>query len=204
MHCEGTLTSWNDERGFGRIESGQGGEPIFVHISSWPRGSARPRVGQSVSFEMELGLKGKRAKNVKPVEVRHRQQQSEGATRGQWGGATLFAIPAFLAVYAVVATIWKPPGWVAFLYLGLCIATFIAYAWDKSAANHGARRTPESTLHMLALAGGWPGALIAQQFLRHKSTKQSFRQVFRATAMVNVVAFILFASPLRRAIFPAL
>jgi uncharacterized membrane protein YsdA (DUF1294 family) len=49
----------------------------------------------------------------------------------------------------------------------------------------------------LALAGGWPGALLAQQVLRHKSTKREFRQVFWATVLLNVVGFIVLASPLR-------
>lgn len=203
MRFEGTLTTWNDERGFGRIESTQGGEPIFVHVSAWPRGLGRPQLGQSVTFEVEIGPKGKRAKDVRVVQVRRSPRQSERAARAQWGTATLFAIPAFLAVFVVVAALWKLPLWVAGLYVGLSAATFIAYAADKSAASSGTWRTPESTLHMLALAGGWPGALLAQQFLRHKSTKQPFRQVFWATALLNVVALVVLASPLRQAVLPA-
>jgi len=203
MRFEGTLTSWNDERGFGRIESSQGGEPIFVHVSAWPRGSGRPQVGQSVTFEVELGPKGKRAKNLQLVQRRLEPRQSERAARAQWGTATLFAIPAFLVVYVVVAAVWQLPLWVAGLYVGASAATFIAYAADKSAANSGSWRTPESTLHMLALVGGWPGALLAQQVLRHKSTKQPFRQVFWGTALLNVVALVLLASPLRHTVLPA-
>jgi uncharacterized membrane protein YsdA (DUF1294 family)/cold shock CspA family protein len=203
MRFEGILTSWNDERGFGRIESSQGGEPIFVHVSAWPRGPSRPQLGQSVTFEVELGPKGKRARNVQLAQVRRPTRQSEQAARAQWGTATLFAIPAFLAFYTVVAALWKPPLWVAGLYAGLSVVTFIAYAADKSAAASGAWRTPENTLHMLALAGGWPGALLAQQFLRHKSTKQPFRQVFWATALLNVAALVVLASPLRQAMLPA-
>jgi hypothetical protein len=44
MRFEGTLTFWDDERGFGRIESTQGGEPIFVHVSARPCGR-RERAG---------------------------------------------------------------------------------------------------------------------------------------------------------------
>ena len=202
MRFEGTLTSWNDERGFGRIESSQGGEPIFVHVSAWPRDAGRPRLGQSVSFEVELGPKGKRAKNVQLIQARRQPRPSERAGRAPWGTATLFAIPAFLVLCAVISAVWKLPLWVMGLYAAASVVTFIAYAVDKSAASSGAWRTPESTLHMLALAGGWPGALLAQQFLRHKSTKQPFRQVFWVTALLNVAGLVLLASPFRQVVLP--
>jgi len=204
MRFEGTLTSWNDERGFGRIESRHGGEPIFVHISAWPRGSGRPQLGQAVSFEIEPGPKGKRAAKVELVQARRAARPSERAARARWGMATLGAIPAFLVLYLVLAVVWRLPPWVAGLYLAVSLTTFVAYAVDKSAASRGAWRTPESTLHLFALAGGWPGALLAQQFLRHKSTKQPFRQVFWATTLLNVAGLVVLASPLRASVLPLL
>lgn len=54
----------------------------------------------------------------------------------------------------------------------------MAYAMDKSAAVGGGWRIRESRLHLLALVGGWPGALLAQQVLRHKTSKAGFRGVF--------------------------
>nr|WP_295768290.1 DUF1294 domain-containing protein [Rhodoferax sp.] len=80
----------------------------------------------------------------------------------------------------------------------MSLITFVAYAMDKSAAKRGNWRTPESTLHLLALAGGWPGALCAQKLLRHKSTKPAFRSVFWATVVVNVLGFVLITTPLSR------
>jgi uncharacterized membrane protein YsdA (DUF1294 family) len=72
--------------------------------------------------------------------------------------------------------------------IGLSVLAFAVYAWDKSAARSGAWRTEENTLHTLALLGGWPGALIAQQVLRHKSRKASFRLAFWVTVAVNCAA----------------
>lgn len=204
MRLDGTLTSWNDERGFGRIESAQGGEPIFVHISAWPRGTGRPALNQAVTFEVEVGPKGKRARNVELVRARRPARQSERARQAQWGTASIFAIPAFLGVFVVVAAVWKLPNWVAGLYLLLSLATFMSYAADKSAAARRAWRTPEGTLHLLALAGGWPGALLAQQLLRHKSTKQGFRRLFWATVLLNVVGLVALASPVRQWLLQAL
>jgi uncharacterized membrane protein YsdA (DUF1294 family) len=71
------------------------------------------------------------------------------------------------------------------IYITLSVITFIAYALDKSKARRGVWRTPESTLHLFALMGGWPGAAIAQQTLRHKSQKSSFRVRFWLTVIVN-------------------
>ena len=39
---------------------------------------------------------------------------------------------------------------------------------------------PEARLHLLELCGGWPGALVARQWLRHKTQKGSYRLRFWA------------------------
>jgi uncharacterized membrane protein YsdA (DUF1294 family) len=75
------------------------------------------------------------------------------------------------------------------LLLLMSLITYGFYAKDKAAAIRGDWRIPEKTLHGLSLCGGWPGALIAQQRLRHKTKKVSFRVVFWLTVLVNVVAF---------------
>jgi len=204
MRFEGTLTTWNDDRGFGRIESTQGGEPIFVHVSAWPRAAGRPQLNQTVSFEVELGPKGKRARNVQLIQSRRGPRPYDRKGPAQWGTATLFVIPAFLVFHTIVAMSWKPPLWVAGLYAVASAVAFLAYAGDKSAAARGSWRTQESTLHMLSLAGGWPGALLAQQVLRHKSSKQEFRQVFWATVVLNIIALVVLASPLTRSVLSAL
>jgi uncharacterized membrane protein YsdA (DUF1294 family) len=70
-------------------------------------------------------------------------------------------------------------------YLAASVVTFIAYAGDKLAAKHDKRRTPERTLHLLSVLGGWPGAWLAQRLLRHKSRKTRFQQVFWVTVILN-------------------
>lgn len=68
--------------------------------------------------------------------------------------------------------------------------TFWAYAADKSAAINGRWRTAESHLHLLGLAGGWPAAWLAQQAMRHKSSKQDFRAVYWVTVVVHCAALV--------------
>ena len=60
MQFNGTLTKWNDDRGFGFIVPDQGQDEIFVHISAFPRDSGRPSIGERLSFEIEMGQDGKK------------------------------------------------------------------------------------------------------------------------------------------------
>jgi len=88
-----------------------------------------------------------------------------------------------------------PPLWLALLVVVVVMSgiTYGVYAVDKRRAGTRLRRIPESTLLLLGLLGGWPGAIVAQQRLRHKTRKVSFRRRFWSTVVVNllVVALIL-------------
>lgn len=73
-------------------------------------------------------------------------------------------------------------------YLAASAVVFVVYAVDKHAAIKGRWRIRERTLHLVALLGGWPGALIAQRLLHHKTRKQSFQRLFAVTVLVNCAA----------------
>ncbi len=62
--------------------------------------------------------------------------------------------------------------------------TFVAYRSDKRRAEAGKWSIPESTLHVAELAGGWPGAFLAQRRFRHKTTKLSYQVVFWIIVLV--------------------
>ena len=74
--------------------------------------------------------------------------------------------------------------------LGVCAVvsciTFLVYAIDKNAARKRGWRVPEKLLHLLALLGGWPGALVSQRLLRHKCSKRPFLVVFWLTVALNL------------------
>jgi uncharacterized membrane protein YsdA (DUF1294 family) len=106
-----------------------------------------------------------------------------------------FAILAFAALYAALTLAWHLPYGIGAVYLGGSLVCFVAYALDKRAAKAGRWRTSESALLWLGLACGWPGAVLAQQWLRHKSHKASFKGQFHATVLLNVAAFVYLSSP---------
>jgi uncharacterized membrane protein YsdA (DUF1294 family) len=91
----------------------------------------------------------------------------------------------FMGFVAGLVFAGKLPLAVLEVYLAASLIAFAVYAWDKSAARNQQWRTPENTLHLLALLGGWPGALIAQQRLRHKTKKMSFLVMFWGTVVLN-------------------
>lgn len=93
-------------------------------------------------------------------------------------------------VCLVLNAIWPLSPWVAGVYLAASVCCFVVYAVDKSAATAGRWRVPESTLLVWGAVGGWPGAIVAQQTLRHKTKKASFRTAFWGTVVLNVVAFV--------------
>ncbi len=70
--------------------------------------------------------------------------------------------------------------------------TFLVYARDKQAAQQSTWRVSESTLHIFSLLCGWPGAIVAQQKLRHKTIKTGFRAVFWITVLLNSLGLIWF------------
>jgi uncharacterized membrane protein YsdA (DUF1294 family)/cold shock CspA family protein len=198
MRLTGTLKTWNDERGFGFIEPAQGGDEVFVHIKAC-RSGLRPQPGQRLTFELGIGTDGReRAVRVEPAGPTGRTAQRKAAEPSRSGTGSYAAIPLFLLVYFAASVAWHIPAWVDALYAVASAVTFFAYAKDKSAATSGAWCTPESTLLLLGLAGGWPGAIVAQQVLRHKSSKKSFRAAFWCTVVMNVGGFVWLASPYGR------
>ena len=127
---------------------------------------------------------------------------SKSGRSNTWSGAVREGRPTggalawvFLGLVALLVITGPVPWPIGALYATASLLAYVAYAVDKSAARRGAWRTKENTLHLLALAGGWPGALLAQQRFRHKTGKQSFQNVFRATAFLNCCALAFVLTP---------
>jgi uncharacterized membrane protein YsdA (DUF1294 family)/cold shock CspA family protein len=187
----GEVTTWNDDRGFGFIKPDGGGADLFLHFTAVPRGTTRPYQGQRLTFEIEQDEKGRaRAVSAEPVLA---SERAEPPVRPTSVVVAIGSILAFGTLFFVAHVRWQVPWTIAGIYIGLSILTFALYFADKRAAQSNRWRTPENTLLIIGLVGGWPGAAIAQQVLRHKTKKLSFRTRFWTTVILNVIAFVLLA-----------
>ncbi|WP_426108547.1 DUF1294 domain-containing protein [Pseudomonas sp. TWR1-1-4] len=70
------------------------------------------------------------------------------------------------------------------------VIAFFLYWSDKRKARTDSWRTPENILHAVELAGGWPGALIAQQVFRHKTRKVSYQVLFWVIVLLHEVFWL--------------
>lgn len=180
MRYQGKITDWKDDQGFGFISPNGGGEQVFVHIKSFAKKHRRPADLELVTYEITSDSKGRiQAENVMFVG----DQQSSVTVPDN--NCALYIIAVFLIFILVLYYTSKLDSAVLGLYGGTSLIAFCAYALDKSAARKDQWRIKESTLHLFALLGGWPGALLAQKLLRHKSRKQSFRTMFWFTVILN-------------------
>lgn len=69
--------------------------------------------------------------------------------------------------------------------VAMSVFAFLAFRSDKRRGEAGAWRIPESTLHLISLFGGWPGAFLAQRAYRHKVSKMSFQFVFWSIVLMH-------------------
>jgi uncharacterized membrane protein YsdA (DUF1294 family)/cold shock CspA family protein len=181
----GRLTDWNDERGFGYITPLGGGPTIFVHVSEFPRDKRRPMLTDLVTYSVGTDKRGRtHAQGVAfltPTSPSHRE--SPVSTLGVL--TSLAVSLGFMIVVLGLVASRVAPIVVPVVYFVLSVVTFAAYGWDKYEAESGGWRTRESTLHAFSLAGGWPGALVAQNLFRHKNRKPSFQFAFWLTVAGN-------------------
>ena len=203
----GRIEKWNDDKGYGFVrplesQAGADAQRAFVHIRAIARAGRRPAVGDLLRYDVERDAKGRlNAVDVAFVNasaMRAKAQAKADAataarTRRGAGARQMAGLRRGLAAGAAVALLggawfgfW--PVLVPLVYAAMSLLAFLAYRHDKVAAERNHRRTPENTLHLLDLLGGWPGGLLAQQVFRHKSSKASFQFAFWITVLLNCAA----------------
>jgi uncharacterized membrane protein YsdA (DUF1294 family)/cold shock CspA family protein len=201
----GRLISWNDDKGFGFIQPQGGGAEVFAHISAM-RGERRPQVGDNLLYVEGRDARGRpRAEHMRlagapsldrpAIRRQPRTPRQPAGEREPRGGAigirnqglklALFAALCALPLLGALQVLGAGLTWVLPLYLAASLLGLLLYWLDKRSAQGGGRRTPENTLHLVELAGGWPGALLAQQLFRHKTRKASYQAIFWLIVVVH-------------------
>ena len=203
---QGRVVRWEAERGFGFILSASTQEKVFFHIRDF-RGAPEPLLQMQVEYEeIHVGSKGRRAMAVRPVgaasaagvasasgaQPRPERERERPRNRAPVLGTALIALLTLCWLIVIGWALWieRLPLWGAGALLALNLLTLWVYAADKNAARNGTWRVRERHLHLLALLGGWPAAWLAQQRLRHKTSKLSFRVVYGLSVALHCAALI--------------
>lgn len=182
----GQIVRWNDEKGFGFIQPDAGGKQVFFHIRTVRGKRGRPVEGDKVLFSSSFDGQGRlQADQVVYAPADKATQHPLTSARGV---SALVLLSVVLGLYVFAQLPLAVLGWLL-LINGV---TYVSYRQDKQKAQQCEWRTPEKNLHLLSLLGGWVGALLAQQILRHKSSKAAFLTVFWWTVLINFSLLVLF------------
>ena len=122
---------------------------------------------------------------------RESARKSGGAVQRPRLKLLVFAILCALPLYGSLALWLRAASVIPLAAYGVVsVVAFFLYWSDKRKARADTWRTPENVLHAVELAGGWPGALLAQQMFRHKTRKVSFQLVFWLIVLAHQVFWI--------------
>ena|SRR5690554_1919680 len=177
LRRNGTVMSWNADKGYGFIQSANNQQQFFAHITAFSNRRRQPTIGDHVTFTEQRQADNKhRAVDIDYVH-----------TKLSFSLLPVLTIAlVYIAGVAYLSLLGRLPIQLWWLVTLLSVITYVFYALDKKAALNNKRRAPEDWLQFLALMGGWPGALIAQQQFRHKTRKISFRIVFYLAVLINI------------------
>ncbi|QOL26240.1 DUF1294 domain-containing protein [Thalassotalea sp. LPB0316] len=182
MRLKGKLIKWDADKAYGFIAPNGGGDHVFIHKRGFANKNRTPQLNDVITFTLSKDNHGRHCADEATFSgEKLKKKQAKKVSK-----FSIYLSLLFLIALGAGALLGFVPVNLVLIYIGLSIVTYIAYAFDKARAQSCSWRIPEDALHMLALFGGWPGAAVAQQVLRHKSQKKAFRIGFWFTVAVNV------------------
>jgi len=170
------IVEWQAAKGFGFLSFE--GHRVFVHHRDFVVKHKQPEVGDVVEFRLGNDTQGR----ICAQQVEHR---NDGGRIRLWHLALLLPLlvaPGFALSKVGARYDWRP---IAGCAVGLSLIAYVMYWFDKQRARRGEWRISESTLQVVALLGGWPGAFLAQRHLHHKTSKMSFQVLFLFIIALN-------------------
>lgn len=183
---KGVLTRWYDDKGYGFIRPSKGGERVFVHITAFRSLRGRPKLNMKLAYQQSQDASGK---------VCATQARSTSGSNSRLRAAPIgFTAALLMMLPLLVYQQSRITAAIVACYAIMSCLLFILYGIDKNRARRNGRRVPEAHLQLLALAGGWPGALFAQQVFRHKTRKRAFLLVFWLAVLTNVSIVVVIGS----------
>jgi uncharacterized membrane protein YsdA (DUF1294 family)/cold shock CspA family protein len=185
MRAKGKLISWNADKAFGFIAPCiSSNTQIFIHKKAFANKGRTPQINDIITYTVSRDPQGRTC----AVQASYSGEKRLEKPAKNSNKFSLYLTLVFFAALMISCLLGYIPQTILIVYAVLSPLTYFVYAWDKSNARKGKWRTSENTLHLLALAGGWPGAVLAQQRLRHKSQKKAFRTIFWLTVFINIAA----------------
>ncbi|MBF2075783.1 MAG: cold shock and DUF1294 domain-containing protein [Synechococcales cyanobacterium C42_A2020_086] len=214
----GTLIHWNDERGFGFIQPVDGSREVFLHITALKQSTRRPQLGDVIYYYLSssadgkisardafilgardksaaapperraTGLVGEKMRQHPPPNTQPQSRHSSVPATSPWLDLLLLTVP----ILGAANFAWTTGNWLPLLFYPLMsVLTYALYAEDKNRAQRNQWRVSEKTLHLFELAGGWGGAFLAQQTLRHKTRKQSYQFSFWCIVILHISGWVV-------------
>ena len=175
---QGIVVHYNKEKGYGFIDSEEHDENIFIHYSEIENASKLSQ-GQSVKFQVKKTSKGLSAINLE-------------AGVKQYSPYLIFGGVSFLTTSVSFALLYQNIQPILAYFIAINFTTFLLYGYDKFISSGEKLRVPEYNLHALALLGGSPAGLSAQNFFRHKTVKGSFQLIYWLIVVVQIALFYWF------------
>ncbi len=164
----GRIVEWDQERGCGWLKTEEG-QRIFLHWHDFAERHKRPEIGDMIRFVAGRGPTGQ----LCATNAIHFNDGGRFRVRELLLLVSLLVLPAL-----AIAQLPMNRQIAGIAALTISLLTYWLYLCDKQRAREKSWRIPEANLHLMELIGGWPGAFVAQRWLRHKCSKAGYQMVF--------------------------